>query len=92
MLRWVSISQAAAFNLIAKMFLELQPRQLQGASFPDTLTKGFALGPTGHCGLRPRARLTLSRFDLPGGWEGLRMTPTLVIENFGLGPALYLCP
>ena len=75
MLRWVSISQTAAFNLIAKMFLELQPRQLQGASFPDTLTKGFALGPTGHCGLRPRPPAHALKVRFAGRLGGVEDDP-----------------
>jgi len=93
MLRWVSISQAAAFNRNAKMFLA------SGALPPDTLTRVFALGPTGHCGLRPRTpcRLALKvRFAGRLGGVNLhwyRLTSTLHgdCENFGLGRLYILC-
>jgi len=80
-----------------------QPKRKNVPSFrgfaPDTLTRVFALGPTGHCGLRPRTpcRLALKvRFAGRLGGVNLhwyRLTSTLHgdCENFGLGLLYILC-
>ena len=91
MLRWVSISQAAAFHLNAKSVPRITTSSVSKASPPGTLTRGFAFGPTGQWGLRPRPPYSLApKVRFAGRLGGinlhwLRMTPTLMTESFGLG-------
>ena len=56
MLKWVSISEVATFNLNVNFFPGITTSSASGGLAPDTLTRGFALGPYWPMGrgLRPR--------------------------------------